>query len=100
MNIGSLRKRITLQSPVRTVNAIGASTVTWKDEFTVWAAIWSTIGSEAVRSGQLNLETTHRIRLRYRSGIKASWRGFDGDKYYYIVAIIDPDMAHKQIDLL
>jgi len=27
-----------------------------KNEMTVWAAIWSTFSSEALRSGQFNLE--------------------------------------------
>ena len=100
MNIGGLKKRITLQSPIKTIDVMGGSTVTWKNEMTVWAAIWSTLSSEAVRSGQLTLEITHRIRIRYRADVKGSWRASYAGRYFSIVSIINPDMANRSIDLL
>ncbi len=100
MNIGQLKNRLTLQYQVKVKNAMGGTTISYKNEATVWAAIWSTLGSEAVRSGQLTLEITHRIRIRYRDDIKGSWRILHGEKYYSIVSIIDPNMDHKLLDLL
>ena len=100
MIIGALKKRITLQSPVKVTDTMGGTTISWKNEATVWAAIWSTLSSEAVRSGQLTLEITHRIRIRHRTDIKGSWKILYDGKYYSIVSIIDPNMDHKLLDLL
>ena len=100
MRIGSLKKRITLQSMTRTDDGMGGYNEVPKNEMTVWAAIWSTFSSEALRSGQFNLEITHRLRIRYRPGIKASWRIKNEEKYYSIVSIVDPNMDHRQLDLL
>jgi len=100
MNIGALKKRIKFQSPVLTADGMGGSTVTWKDEGTVWASIWSTASNEAIRSGQLSLEITHRVRTRYRSDVDSSWRIKHGDLYYSIVSLINPNMENEMLDLL
>lgn len=101
MNIGSLNKRIKLQSQVKAKNAMGGTTISWKDEVTVWGAIWPISANEAVRSGQLSGVITHRIRIRYRSDIKASWRGLHNDKYYNITSPpIDLNTDHKILDIL
>lgn len=100
MRIGGLKKRIGLESPILMADGMGGFSTTYKKEATVWAAIWSTLSSEAIRSGQLTLEITHRIRIRHRDDIKGSWRILHGEKYYSIVSIIDPNMDHKLLDLL
>jgi SPP1 family predicted phage head-tail adaptor len=43
---------------------------------------------------------THRIRIRYRAGLLASWRICWSERYFNIVSIIDPNMAHRWLDVL
>jgi SPP1 family predicted phage head-tail adaptor len=100
VQIGSLNKRIILQYQTKVKSATGATTVSWADGSTIWAAIWPISANEAMRSGQLTLEITHRIRIRYRSDIKGSWRIKFGDHYFSIVSLINPNQANKTLDLL
>lgn len=102
LRIGTLRERVRLESQVRTADGMGAETVTWKDEGTVWAAIWPAVGSEAVKSGQLSFDITHRVRIRHRDDIRASWRVYHKRKgqYFTVRSILNPEMKDRMLDLL
>jgi len=100
MNIGDLKKRITLQYSTRVSDGGGGSTVTWNEGATIYAAIWPMSANEQVQAMQTAMTVTHRIRVRYRRDIKASWRIAYAGRYFNIVSIIDPNMAHKFLDIL
>lgn len=95
-----LNKRITLQHPSKAPDGMGGFTVTWTDAATVWAAVWPVGASEAAQAGQTTMTVTHRIRIRYRSIVKAGWRISYAGRYFNIVAVIDPNSAHRWLDIL
>jgi SPP1 family predicted phage head-tail adaptor len=99
MNIGSLNRRITLQSPTRTADGMGGFTVVWGTVDTVWAAVWPTSAREALEADKPQMTTTHRIRIRYRT-VDPSWRVQYGDRYFTIESILNPSEAGKMLDLL
>jgi len=99
VNIGSLRHRITLQSPTAVADGMGGQTVTWTTEGTVWAAIWPTSAKEQVRAAQPAMTVTHRIRLRHRT-VDADWRVRFGTRYFAIVSRINVDETDHTLDLL
>ena len=76
---GEMRERVTVQQATPTVNSIGESTLTWSTLTTVWAAVNGVSSSEALVDGQQESRITHRVRLRYISGLKHTdrflWRG-------------------------
>jgi len=100
VQIGSMKHRLKFQSQVKTPDAMGGTTVSWKDESVCWGSIWPVGGSEARRSGQLTFEITHNIRIRYRSDIDASYRISHRGAYYSIVSIINPNLSNKILDIL
>lgn len=100
MNIGSLNKRVTLQYRSWVTDNMLGRTETWNDAATVWCAIWPTSAKEQVQAMQMSMTVTHRIRMRYRKDIKGSWRIKYHDKYFSVVSIIDPNMAHEYLDVL
>ena len=100
MIIGPLNKRITLQSPTNTADGMGGQTVTYATESVVWAAIWPISAAEIVKGTSPSMEITHRIRVRYRSGILASWRIKHGERYFNIVSIVNPNEKNEMLDLL
>lgn len=79
---------------------MGGTTITWNDGSTIFAAIWPVSANEATRSGQLSMDITHRIRVRYRRDIKGSWRLKFGERYFNIVSIINPNTANRSLDIL
>ena len=79
---------------------MGGFSVVWKDEATVWCALWPVSAKEQVEAMQTVMTITHRIRIRYRDGVSPAWRVKFGDRYFAIVSIVNPNEAEKQLDLL
>lgn len=96
-----LNKRITLQYQTKTADGMGGpAVVTWNDAATIWAAIWPVSANETVAANATSMVISHRIRIRYRSVLKASWRVKFGNRYFAIVSIINPNEAGEFLDLM
>ena len=95
-----LKKRITIQSQARTADGMGGWTETWATLTTVWAAVWPVSAREILKAGQTSMEITHRVRIRYRAGVLASYRILYGTRYLSIVSIINPSERGEWLDLL
>ena len=67
---------------------------------TVWAAIWPVSASEVVQANAPVMVVSHRIRIRYRSVMKASWRIKFGNRYFNIVSIINPNQEGRILDIM
>jgi SPP1 family predicted phage head-tail adaptor len=100
MGIGDLKHRIALQYQTKVADGMGGFTVVWVDSATVWAAIWPVSAAETIQAAQTTMTITHRIRIRYRAGIKASWRIAWDSRYFNIVSIVDPNMDHRWLDVM
>jgi SPP1 family predicted phage head-tail adaptor len=97
---GIYEHTIELQSSTFVSDGMGGSSSTWATETRVRAAIWPTSVTEQIRAASPAMVGTHKIRIRYYDGIKASWRVLFGTRYFSIVAIVDKDEKHVQMDLL
>jgi SPP1 family predicted phage head-tail adaptor len=100
---GDLRHRIELQAQTRTPDGGGGFTTTWSTVATVYASIWPLKGEESMEGGRVTAAITHRVRIRFRRGVKASWRIRDlfSGKYFSIVtAPVDLGDNHQWIELM
>lgn len=100
MRISELKYKIDLQSPTKTSDGMGGFTVAWATAATVSAAIWPVNATETVSQLQTGLTVTHRIRIRYRANVLASWRISWSGRYFNIVSIIEPNTGHRWLDIL
>lgn len=100
MRTGQRNRYFTWQYETIASDSMGGFTATWVDACSVWAAMWPISGKEQVKTGQVAMEITHRIRVVYRSDIKPSWRGKYGHRYFNIVSIINPQESNIWLDLL
>ena len=100
MPIGDLNKRIEIQAATRVSDEMGGFTETFSTIATVWAAIWPLSATETVQSMQTDMVVSHRIRMRYRSMMRPSWRLKFGEKFYNIVSIINPNMKNEYLDIM
>ena len=75
---GRLRERVTIQSATEARNSIGEVVQTWGTFAEVWASVDGLSGREVLQSGQQQTEVTHRVRMRYVTGLtqrmRLSWR--------------------------
>jgi len=87
MQPGKLNKRITFQYQSKTPDGMGGFTGSWTDvsSGTVWAAIWALKASELIKAEATTMNITHRIRIRYRAGVKPDWRIKFGNRYFAII---------------
>lgn len=100
MSAGNLNKRITWQYSTKVSDGMGGFIITWVDACTTWSAIWPVSAAELIQTMQPVMTITHRIRIRYRSIFKASWRGKFGHRYFNIVSILNPSERCEWLDIL
>jgi len=101
MPIGDLNKRIDIQAQTRVADGMGGFTVVYTTlASSVAAAIWPTSANETVQANALVMVISHRVRIRYRSVMKASYRLKYGNRYFNIVSIINQNEANKYLDLM
>jgi len=100
MNIGSLKQRVILQAPTKAPDGMGGSVDTFATIDTIFAAIWPTSASERMQQMGTTMTITHRIRIRYRSDIRTSWRLNFKNRHFDIDSIINPNMESKILDLM
>ena len=100
MRIGDLKKRIILQYQTRVPDGMGGFTISWVDHATVYASIWPVSASEIVSANSLTMVISHRIRIRYRSVLKPSWRVKFGNRFFSIVSILNLSENNRILDLM
>ena len=99
-SIGALNKIVTLQYPTQVADGMGGFSLVWNSAGTIFAAIWPASANEQIQANAPTMVVSHRIRIRFRRDIKASWRIKYGEKYYGIVSIINQNMSNRFLDVL
>uniref|UniRef100_A0A6M3K9C6 Putative head-tail joining protein n=1 Tax=viral metagenome TaxID=1070528 RepID=A0A6M3K9C6_9ZZZZ len=105
MRSGQLRHMIAIQEQTDTADGMGGYTTAWADVSgmsSVPAAIWPLKSAERIDAMKLEHEVTHRIRIRYRSGVTTKMRIYwsDKTKTFNIVSIINPDERNIMLEML
>jgi len=76
---GKLRERVTIQQATERRNSLGETTLEWATFAERWASVEGVTAREALGAGQLEVSITHRVRLRYVTGMTQNmrlvWRG-------------------------
>ena len=76
---GKLRERVTIQQAAEARNSLGETTLSWATFTERWASVEGVTAREALGLGQLEISITHRVRLRYVTGLtqqmRLIWRG-------------------------
>lgn len=65
--IGKLRQRVKIQTSAETRDEFKGRVTVWTDVATVRAEVVPTGGREMFRSGGVQAQATHRVRMRHRS---------------------------------
>lgn len=103
MRIGPLRKRVTLQGDAGTTqDAYGQPIAAWQTIATVWAEVTPTSGAERFVPGaaQETAVASHRIRIRYRSGVTPGMRALYEGRVLDIERVDDPTGRRAELALI
>ncbi len=102
MNAGLLNKRIVLQSPSGSRDALGERSTSWVDVATVWARIRPLSAREASIAGQRQSAASHVVEIRHSSTVStldASWRVKFGDRVLAIDGVLNPEESSEKLML-
>ncbi len=98
MNIGPLNKRLEIQSSTDTRDGLtGAMAKTWATVTTVWAQIEPLSGNETWRARQAQSDATHRITIRWYSGLTPAYRFLYGSRIFNIESVMNTDERGSQM---
>ena len=89
LNAGKLNRRITLQQPGGTRDAVGERATTWTDVASVWAAVQPLSTSQLAAAAQLQTDASIRVTLRWSpavAAVAADWRVLFGIRVLVIAA--------------
>lgn len=76
---GRLRERVTIERASESRNALGETVLTWATYAERWASVEGVSARESLEAGQSQIEMSHRVRMRYVTGLTQNmrflWRG-------------------------
>lgn len=101
MRSGDLKKVISIEQHSSTSDGMGGVTEAWTTfASSVWAAIWPVSAKERIQADQEQMTISHRIRIRYRTGVTPAMRIKYGTKYFNITSVINVGSENRVIDIL
>lgn len=100
MRAGELRDRVTIQRVTDGVDSLEAPTQTFKDLVTMWANLSPSSGREFFDADSVEAQTTHRVLMRFVSGVTTKDRLIYKDRVLEIISVIDVDSLGKTLNLL
>ena len=79
IDAGKLRERITVQIATGATNALGETVLTWANSTQAWASVEGVSARESIGLSQQEIVVSHKVRMRYLSGLtqnmRFAWRG-------------------------
>lgn len=101
LNAGELIKAIAIEDDVGdTFSDSGEHVEEWQEFLTARAAIRPLSGRELERALQIQPDVTHKVTIRYRSGITTKMRILYGTRYFNILSVIDREEMKTALDIL
>jgi SPP1 family predicted phage head-tail adaptor len=104
-----LKHRVTLQQEIQTPDGQGGYIRQWDDVAVLWAEIVPLTGNypssrggglEVFDAGQLQALMTHKMLIRYRSGLHAGMRFAFGDRLFNIKYVANSQQQNETLELL
>lgn len=104
IDAGSLRHRVTIQTPTRTANSLGENVITWTDSHKMWCNIVPVTARETMRSYQPLVDTDVIITARYNTWLQADYRlkwerNGKPTEYFNITGIVNKDNRSAEFEI-
>ena len=100
MRMGHFRHRVTIQQQGAGQDAWGAPSAGWSEVVTTWAAIEDQSGADQFSAEHYRADVTHRVRIRYRSGLSPDMRILYDGREFDILHIVNVYERDRQLHLL
>jgi SPP1 family predicted phage head-tail adaptor len=88
---GELKERVTIQQASESRNAFGESVMSWSAFADRWAKVEGVSFRESIQAGQQQTDITHRVRMRYLTGLTGKMRILWRGRVLEIISILEHD---------
>lgn len=99
MRAGRLRCLVQLQSRTGTKNSMGETEESWSTFASAWVGIEALSGQEQVVAGQNRSTVTHKVTMRWISGVVPTMRAVYGSRTFLFGAVMNRDERNKEITI-
>jgi len=104
MRAGQLRHQVVIEQPTTSSDGYGDEIAGWTTFATVWASVEPIRGKEYFMAKDASQEeshqVTHRVRIRYLSGVLPTMRITWGSRAFDIHAVLNTDERDIEMELL
>jgi len=100
MRIGKLRHYISIQDRTETKNEFGEAEYNWNDFAKAYAEIKPVTAKEYFAAQGEVAQVTHRIVMRYKSGVKPKMRILFKDRVFDIKAVRDYFEKNRVLEIM
>jgi SPP1 family predicted phage head-tail adaptor len=100
VKIGKLRHRITIEQVTETQDADGSIVEIWSPFAVVQASIEPASGREYLAAQSIQADVTHRIILRFLTGIVPKMRVNYGSRIFDILSVINVGERNRELQLM
>ncbi|WP_066316958.1 phage head closure protein [Bacillus sp. FJAT-29814] len=100
INPGEFRHVISFQKKSGVQNSYGEKSNDWVDVIKSRAGIYPVSGKEFFAAETINSEVTHKVNLRYLSGITPDMRIKFGERFFSIISVINFQEKNIELQLL
>lgn len=97
--VSRLRHRLSLQQEVQTADGAGGYIRTWQTLADLWAEFQAVTGKEILIAGKLQSEVSHKITIRYRTGVTAGMRLVYDSRIFDIKAVVNKQENDEVLEL-
>lgn len=100
MRSGNLKHKIVIESYAETKNAVGEVTKEWSEFATTYSSIVPLSGNEKFSSNEVHAEVTHKIEMRFISGVLPKMRVVYGSRNFDIKSAINIREQNRTLYLM
>lgn len=100
MRAGKLNLRVSIQTRSESRDSHGGVVTTWTTIATRWGGMAGQKVDERQKAGRVDAVATHRLSMRYYSGLSPKDRLLLGSRAFNIIEILDPGERNREHLLL
>jgi len=100
MRAGLLRHRITIEQVTETQSGFGGIVKTWATFAKKWASIMPLRSKEKFEAQQMFAQASHKVRLRYVSGVVPKMRITFGSRTFDIQDVLNLNERDTTLELI
>ena len=100
MNSRKKRHKIFFQENTQAPGNSGGLVDNWADTVSDWASIWPVSAGERIENAKTEHQVSHRIRIRYRTGLTPSMRIRFGARVFDIKSMTNIDELSRELEFI